>query len=92
MSNRSTWIGRLFRADPMKARQEVLRVFRRYGGLMQPTANELGIARRHLIRICWRESLWTHLDKIRAEAGTRESVIDEADWLARTRAALRRQA
>lgn len=88
--NRSTWIGRRFREDPLEARQDFLRVAKRCRGSVQAIAIDLGVTERQIRRICWRESLWTAIDKIRAEAASAPPVIDDADWLARTRAALRR--
>lgn len=87
--NRSTALGRLFRIDAMKGRQEVLHILRRHAGKIYPAAHEIGWQRRSLIRVIWREALWSELDKIRAEGAMRHVVYDDEEWLARTRAALR---
>lgn len=87
--NRSTWLGRLFRTDRMKAREEFLRILRRYDGNVQKAAIDIGRTRRDMFRLLWREALWHELDAIRAEA--RRRVADapqEMTFLERTQFAL----
>lgn len=91
MSNRSTWIGREFRADPLAAREKFLRIAKRNDGVHAKIAKELGVTPRQVTRICWRESLWNEVDKMRAEAEAKPKTVDPADWLSVTRAALRGQ-
>lgn len=86
MSARSSWLGRLFRTDPLLARAYVERVIRRNRGVMRNIAFELGFDRRYTFRIIWRENLWPVLDEVRAAHAAETS--DENAWLARTRKAL----
>jgi hypothetical protein len=85
--NRSTALGRLFRENPQAGKLELLRVMRRHRGRIMPTAYELGINWRFLIRIVWREALWHEVDKIRSE-NQPHVIYEDEEWLARTRAAL----
>lgn len=89
--NRSTWLGRLFRKDRMQAREEFLRVIRRYGGNVKAAAIDLGFDRRYMFRILWRESLWQELDNIRAKKTRSVAMRDigELNWLDRARVACR---
>lgn len=90
--NRSTWIGRLFREDREKARDVVKQLIWRHRGVVQYVATDLGVAREHVCRLLWRESLWPELDAARAAfpRDRRRRVIDPDHWLTRTRAAFRK--
>jgi len=52
-------------------------------------ASELNLHKRQVERICWRESIWGEIDKIRSELQSKPPAPDPADWLSMTRAALR---
>ncbi len=87
--NRSTWIGRLFRKDREEARRQVIRVLRRNKGHMPNSAIDIGVTRRHLLKLLWRETLWPDLDAIRAEFPRTKVTRLEREWLEKARAALK---
>jgi hypothetical protein len=86
---RATWIGALFRKDREAARAEVVRVLRRNRGEMKRAAIDLGLDRRYLFRILWRESLWHELDEIRAKVAAEDARAKADSWLGRARQALK---
>lgn len=83
----SPWFRSLLRHDPDRARQELIRIARRYRGNVSKMADELGYDRSHLRKVIWKHALWEQVDAIRAEAIVKG---DGPDWLNRTREVLKR--
>lgn len=75
MSNRQTGIGRLFRSNRDAAVKEIAEVLARYKGNLERSAFELGITRRQLYRILYREKLWHVVDQ------ERDQVREQRQWL-----------
>lgn len=65
--NGKTWIGQVFRDDPEEGRRQLVRILRRHGGVVKSVALDLGVTRRWIFYLLWRENLWPTLDEIRAE-------------------------
>jgi hypothetical protein len=76
----------LFREDRESGRAEVVKALRRAGAHIDKTAALLGILRRQLYRLLWREALWEEVDRIRADAKKREEP--KVGLVAAARAAL----
>lgn len=84
--NRCTGIGAMFRRDRAEGRAELEEVIRRCRGNIVRTAHELGLGRRHVYRLIYREALWDVVDAARAAA----ERPAEPDLIRRAREALRR--
>ena len=82
-----TAMGRLFAAAREAAQREVQAVLERAQGNLVRAAHELGIHRRWLYRVLSRERMWPAVVRARSQAVRRHR--DNADWLLRTRTALR---
>lgn len=97
MPRRITWIQTYLKQDREAGRAYLRRLIHRYRGILKYVARDLGVRRDHMFAIVWRESLWDAVDEARAKNPNRIrdalDVSDEReqdDWLARTRAALKR--
>lgn len=61
-------------------------MFELTGGSLLRAAHFLGIGRRHLYKIVYREDLWDEVDRIRQQ---RQQEQKAPEWLKRAREALR---
>lgn len=91
MANRRSYIGVLYRTDPDKAREEILRFLKRQNGVVLLAAKDAGLSRRNMQRYLHAMSLWEELAKIRETAEVKKSSGKAPpEWLTKSRAALGR--
>lgn len=88
----ATWLGQLFRDDPADGRKQLERILRRHRGIVKHAARDLGVTRRWVFYLLWRENLWPVLEAIRAERvrEARKRKVEGPAWLAGAREALSR--
>lgn len=72
--------------DPGEVRREVLEMLETTNGNILRAAHLLGVGRRHLYKVIYREDLWDEVDRIRQQ---HRQHVDEPEWLKQTREALR---
>lgn len=97
MARRQTYIGTLYRTDPAKCREELVRFIRRQKGCVTLAARDAGMSRRNFQYYLHRESLWEVLEQVRreaVEAGEAKHIglprpAAAPAWVQKTRAALR---